>query len=303
VDLATGFYYFRHRYLDPEISRFASADPLGFRDGPSQYIFAGYDPVNKSDPLGLACPECNWSPSTVRELSQITPQEERQGYSQIVGMVPGIGDLKDVQEVLTGYDYIAKEKIGWFGRGVTVAAAALPILSGRWVRDIFKRGADVVPVDRMAKGARRADVTAVDKAARAGGVTRGKADIIDEIGGSTQQADRLIEAVNGKRVKVNILGDELFDKAYRSKGGVRSGQAFQFKDQIYLRSSSADIYTDFIHEGTHALDHISGRKRLSYHSREIRAYYYERQFQMTTGRELEHSTLQDMMLFINWMYR
>ena len=53
VDLETGFVYFRNRYYDPEIGRFISADPLGFVDGPSVYAFAGYDPVNFADSLGL----------------------------------------------------------------------------------------------------------------------------------------------------------------------------------------------------------------------------------------------------------
>jgi len=43
----------QNRYYDPEMGRFISADPMGFVDGPSMYAFAGYDPVNMGDPLGL----------------------------------------------------------------------------------------------------------------------------------------------------------------------------------------------------------------------------------------------------------
>ena len=32
---------------------FVTADPLGYVDGPSMYAFAGFDPVNNGDPLGL----------------------------------------------------------------------------------------------------------------------------------------------------------------------------------------------------------------------------------------------------------
>ncbi|MGB6639203.1 MAG: RHS repeat-associated core domain-containing protein, partial [Thermoanaerobaculia bacterium] len=52
-DPETGFVYMRNRYYDPELGRFISADPLGYVDGPSLYGFAGGDPLNKSDPMGL----------------------------------------------------------------------------------------------------------------------------------------------------------------------------------------------------------------------------------------------------------
>jgi RHS repeat-associated protein len=52
-DAETGLMYFRNRYFDPEMGRFVTADPLGYVDGPSQYGFAGNDPVNSGDPLGL----------------------------------------------------------------------------------------------------------------------------------------------------------------------------------------------------------------------------------------------------------
>ena len=53
TDPATGLVYMRNRWMDPEIGRFITADRLGFVDGPSEYAFAGNDPVNKRDPLGL----------------------------------------------------------------------------------------------------------------------------------------------------------------------------------------------------------------------------------------------------------
>lgn len=52
-DPVTGFVYMRHRYYDPEMGRFITADPLGYADGPNPYAFAHNDPVNRSDPLGL----------------------------------------------------------------------------------------------------------------------------------------------------------------------------------------------------------------------------------------------------------
>jgi RHS repeat-associated protein len=52
-DPETGFVYVRNRYYDPELGRFTTEDPMGLLDGPSRHQFAGYDPVNMGDPLGL----------------------------------------------------------------------------------------------------------------------------------------------------------------------------------------------------------------------------------------------------------
>ncbi|MDY7095737.1 MAG: RHS repeat-associated core domain-containing protein [Acidobacteriota bacterium] len=53
LDVDTGLLYFRNRYYDPELGRFITADPLGYVDGPSQYLFAMNSPVVFGDPLGL----------------------------------------------------------------------------------------------------------------------------------------------------------------------------------------------------------------------------------------------------------
>jgi RHS repeat-associated protein len=50
----TKLYYVRNRWYDPEARRFTSEDPIGIDGGLNPYIFAGNDPVNGSDPSGLA---------------------------------------------------------------------------------------------------------------------------------------------------------------------------------------------------------------------------------------------------------
>ena len=52
-DPETGLVYMRHRYFDPELGRFLSPDPMGYADSPSLYQYAGNNPVNFSDPMGL----------------------------------------------------------------------------------------------------------------------------------------------------------------------------------------------------------------------------------------------------------
>jgi RHS repeat-associated protein len=54
---ASGQLYRRNRYYDPATGRFTQEDPIGLAGGLNVYGFAGGDPVNFSDPLGLmACP-------------------------------------------------------------------------------------------------------------------------------------------------------------------------------------------------------------------------------------------------------
>ena len=57
-DRETGLYYMRARYYDPKIRRFISEDPIGLAGGINVYAFASGDPLNRSDPTGLA--DCKW---------------------------------------------------------------------------------------------------------------------------------------------------------------------------------------------------------------------------------------------------
>jgi RHS repeat-associated protein len=55
-DQRTGLYYMRARYYDPQMGRFLSEDPIGIAGGLNLYAYAEDEPVNQSDPLGLARP-------------------------------------------------------------------------------------------------------------------------------------------------------------------------------------------------------------------------------------------------------
>lgn len=52
-DAATGLYYMRARYYDPQLGRFLSEDPAGVRAGLNLYRYSGNDPVDNRDPSGL----------------------------------------------------------------------------------------------------------------------------------------------------------------------------------------------------------------------------------------------------------
>ena len=50
---STRLYYAQNRWYDPNTGRFVSEDPIGIAGGLNEYVFAGDDPVNGSDPSGL----------------------------------------------------------------------------------------------------------------------------------------------------------------------------------------------------------------------------------------------------------
>lgn len=53
LDQETGAYYNFHRYYDPAVARYQSADPLGLLPGPNPYAYCG-NPLSEIDPLGLS---------------------------------------------------------------------------------------------------------------------------------------------------------------------------------------------------------------------------------------------------------
>jgi RHS repeat-associated protein len=55
-----GLVYMHHRYYDPALGRFISADPIGYDDGLNLYSYCENDPINRVDPSGTDWARAAW---------------------------------------------------------------------------------------------------------------------------------------------------------------------------------------------------------------------------------------------------
>ncbi|MEA2998958.1 MAG: hypothetical protein QOK17_791 [Sphingomonadales bacterium] len=55
-----GLYYYKTRMYSPTLGRFMQTDRIGYADGMNAYVYAGADPANRADPLGLSTSK--WKP-------------------------------------------------------------------------------------------------------------------------------------------------------------------------------------------------------------------------------------------------
>ena len=83
-DEETGLHQNRWRSYDPQRGRYLSPDPLGLAGGLNLYAYAGNDPINGSDPLGLFPGIEDLAP---RVLGAKTGSQASQAYSQVQNLL------------------------------------------------------------------------------------------------------------------------------------------------------------------------------------------------------------------------
>ena len=129
-----------------------------------------------------------------------------------------------------------------------------------------------------------------------------KKKIIPLIDGKTRQSTKIADALRKDKIKLHIMEDKEFETIFKVD---RITRAIAIDNHMFIRKKSKRILSNVIHEGTHALDYIhkyAYRHSKSVWSREKRAYFFERQFQIATGRKVRFETIDDMLVHIQKYY-
>jgi RHS repeat-associated protein len=79
LDSETGCYYYRARIYCPSIGRFLQTDPVGYKADLNLYAYAGNDPTDKDDTLGLES----------AEISLYSSEVDTQGRKPDIDSLPG----------------------------------------------------------------------------------------------------------------------------------------------------------------------------------------------------------------------
>lgn len=122
-------------------------------------------------------------------------------------------------------------------------------------------------------------------------------DLAAALDGQTLQSTKIAQGIKNGDIKVSVLGDELFERMVGKPDEV----AAAIGNKIYLRRSSGSLLSDTVHEGTHALDYLNGFGLNSTKTTwqwEKRAFFYEHQFQLSTGVKPDFNSQSDMMFHI-----
>ena len=122
-------------------------------------------------------------------------------------------------------------------------------------------------------------------------------EILKALNGVTEKSSEISYRIGNGEIGLNVLGDDWFEKYL----GVSSDTvALQVGDQIYVRSSSASLLSDIVHEGTHALDFLNHLDQMYISSRqgEINAYTAERAFQIGAGLPVQFESIDDLLVHI-----
>ena len=103
-------YYYKARFYDPKLGRFLQTDPIGTQDDMNLYAYVGGNPVNATDPSGMAAAQAkilagdltgsvnNWWDASKAGFQSSTMGEAAmklvEGFSPTAGMAVGVGATK-----------------------------------------------------------------------------------------------------------------------------------------------------------------------------------------------------------------
>ncbi|MEO7974470.1 MAG: RHS repeat-associated core domain-containing protein, partial [Thermoanaerobaculia bacterium] len=97
TDPATGLVYMRNRWMDPEMGRFLTPDPMGYRDGASQYSVTAQNPFSTQDPLGLYAEAGHYYTTLYIALLLGYPENEAKGLAFFSQLPDEVSDLDAIE--------------------------------------------------------------------------------------------------------------------------------------------------------------------------------------------------------------
>ncbi len=126
--------------------------------------------------------------------------------------------------------------------------------------------------------------------------------LIDFLDGKTNQSSVIADKIRKGQIKLSVLGDELFERAF---GVNHEVVAIAIDNKIYIRKNSGTIHSDIVHEGTHAMDFLSGLpyEKISSWEGEIKAYTAEHHFQKASGLAVQFTNEDDIKVHVWSNYR
>jgi len=130
-----------------------------------------------------------------------------------------------------------------------------------------------------------------------------KTEIVNALKGYTEQANKVAKLIEDDLIEFQILDDVEFEKMLIDSGDTleeaRGTAAFCIGEKTFYRGSTSaeNLLSEFVHEGTHALDHFKGFIGDTYQW-EKRAFFHERAFQEAVGLEKDFDTVREMLDFI-----
>ena len=98
IDFKLGLYYYKARMYSPTLGRFLQTDPIGTKDDLNLYAYVKNNPVNLTDPLGLAA-QCSMSDTFGQGFGKsdaITPV-----YSE-AALIPAARMAQTIYNVVSG---------------------------------------------------------------------------------------------------------------------------------------------------------------------------------------------------------
>ena len=158
-------------------------------------------------------------------------------------------------------------------------------------------------------------------------------DIVRQLKNTTTQSTEVARALNKDKIRISVLEPSIFSgigKSIDESVDFTKVSAFEYNKKMYFRSDTEvdKFFNELVHEGTHALDNISGiiddydlllkdtskiiheDKNVSKHVEklnkseliEFRARIHEREFQIITKQNPDFDSLDELVEFIKKEY-